>query len=386
MAVIFRETNKGETMVVEDVSSELSLFRSLVERKVKELGGYYNAHSHLDRAYTMETEFWHGVDPFGFSAYPLAFKQDLMGELHRSSAYTYDSLVERMSRYLDFAIEKGVSRIDTLVDASPDIDGRAVLAAKEVKKRYKDKVAFRIGLQAIFGFKLRHGESVSDRLSHYQEMAQEDEVEILGGLPEKDDKDSRPYGFDKHLQFILRLGRDLGKEVHMHIGQSGSPADVEIDKFVQATKWIYDFPSVTNQKEEPKVWAIHALSLCAFQDKHYSRLIREMIDHNIGLIVCPRATACNRQIRSWTTPMSNLITRVIDFAAFGGRVKVGTDNCEDIFVGNGDGDMYTELDYLATLTRFQSSPATLAKFGAGTVFNNFDRKKLTDHLDREKEV
>ena len=121
-------------------------------------GGIYNAHAHLDRAYTLEDRFLRhiGTTPLEASNLPLSVKQSLVGDLHKGEAYTEESLRERLRYALDRQIAYGVTRIDTNIDATPDLPENGLLAirvAREVKKEYADRITMRIAPTPIFGFK-----------------------------------------------------------------------------------------------------------------------------------------------------------------------------------------------------------------------------------------
>ena len=101
----------------------LSLYEWEVLSRVFEMGGFYNAHAHIDRADTLDPRYLAhiGTTPLEASFYPLSVKQNLVGDLHRGYAYTEENLRERMSHTIERQVAFGTSRLDTNIDATPDL-------------------------------------------------------------------------------------------------------------------------------------------------------------------------------------------------------------------------------------------------------------------------
>ena len=72
----------------------MSEYDELLIDSVKALGGFCNAHSHLDRNSTLSLSYLQavGIDPVEGASLPLRAKQNLTGELHKGPAYRPEDL------------------------------------------------------------------------------------------------------------------------------------------------------------------------------------------------------------------------------------------------------------------------------------------------------
>ncbi|MDR3200728.1 MAG: hypothetical protein LBT68_04655, partial [Spirochaetales bacterium] len=123
-------------------------FEEEIRKAVEEEGGWWNAHSHLDRALVMDAQYvaHADMDPWEIATYPLEVKQHTTGVLHGGLAYTKESLHERLSTALEQSLRHGVTRLDSFVDTTADGVGlRALECALEVKKQFAGKIDFRVG-------------------------------------------------------------------------------------------------------------------------------------------------------------------------------------------------------------------------------------------------
>lgn len=341
-----------------------------VLRQVAQHDGFFNAHAHLDRAYTLEDRFLRhiGTTPLEASNLPLSVKQNLVGDLHNGDAYVRENLYERIEGAVLLQIAYGVTRIDTNIDATPDLPEDGLMAVNvmlELKEKYKKKIDIRVAPTPIFGFK------EADRWDVFKEAAKR--CDYLSLLPEKDDfaKGTDPdgkIGFERHIRRGLELGCELRKEVQFHLDQANVPGERGTERLLEALKYI-DQPDL--RRDEPTVKVIHMISPSAYDEQRFARLCEGLLEYNVGVIVCPTAAISMRQLRSIEAPTHNSIARVLELLKLKVPLWLGTDNIADVFVPQGDGDMLTEVKQASHAVRMYM-PSIWAKLASGTPLNNVD--------------
>ncbi len=348
----------------------------LLENKVKELGGWLNAHTHLDRANTISRHFLShmNIEPLEAASLSLRVKQNLVGYLHTGLAYQPENLYERMKKELERAIILGTREIVSFIDATPDIGLTAINEAAKLREEFKEKIKLRIAISPIFGFK--NPKEDPDRWEIYKAAAEISDV--LGGLPSRDEGKGR-IGFDSHVKMVIQLGQELGKEAHFQIDQNNDPRENETEKLIDAVRWLGS-PEIKGSSE-PTVWAVHAISPSCYSEERFRTLIDGLLKYNIGVICCPSAAISMFQLRPISTPIHNSIARILDMAEAGVPVRIGTDNICDVFVPNGDGKIESEIWLAANLLRFYSINAW-SKIGAGIMLNEVDRELIRNALSR----
>ena len=100
-----------------------------LREKIKEKGGFVNAHSHLDRANT--ARFFSKQEQYKF----LEEKWKLVDRIKKDSNYwTYYS---RIDNAVSEQLEKGVNTICTFVDVDHVTSSKAYIAAREVGEKRK---------------------------------------------------------------------------------------------------------------------------------------------------------------------------------------------------------------------------------------------------------
>lgn len=351
--------------------SLLSSFEREVLGHVQKLGGFYNAHAHLDRAGTLDPAYLAhiGTTSLEASSFPLSVKQDLVGDLHKGLAYTEKDLRERMSREIERQIAFGTTKFDTNIDATPDLPRDGLLAievALELKKKYADRVAMRIAPTPIFGFKEGEG-----RWEVFKEAAKM--CDFLSGLPEKDDHSGQAdrrgkVGFKRAIRMVMELGCELGKEVQFHLDQANDPREHGTEDLLEGLEWI-DQPKITGGG--PAVWIIHMISPSAYTEERFKRLLDGLARHHAGVIVCPSAALSMRQYRPILAPTHNSLARVLELVKAKIPIRMGTDNICDVFVPQSDGDMLTEIEIASNALRLPT-PSIWAKLASGVAPNNVD--------------
>lgn len=348
----------------------------ILEHTVAEFGGWVNAHAHLDRANTFAPEFLHhaNIDPIGAAGLSLPVKQILVGELHKGLAYRPENLYARMRAELERMHTMRAREVVSFVDATPDIGLTAIEQAARLRDEFKDRLAFKIAVSPIFGFK--NPRANPDRWDVYRQAAQV--ADVLGGLPSRDRADGR-VGFDGHVRMILELGKELRKPVHFQVDQDNDPREDETEQLVQAVRWLGS-PDVEDE-EGPTVWAVHAISPSCYDETRFQRLVDNLLTYNVGVICCPTAALSMFQLRPMLTPVHNSIARILDMMIAGVPVRVGTDNICDIFIPNGDGSVRSEVWVAATALRFYHT-MIWAKIGAAVQLNEGDKEWIRQALQR----
>ncbi len=327
-------------------------------------GGFYNAHAHIDRAETIGEQYLShiGISPIEASMKPLSVKQNLVGDLHRGLAYTEENLRSRMSRVIETQIALGVTKLDTCIDATPDLDEDGLLAiriALELKIEYQDRIAIRVAPNPIFGF-FRE----TRRLEVFKVAAKV--CDFLSLLPEKDGADQED-GFRRHIRVGMEIACELGKEVQLHLDQANVPTERGTEVLLEGLDWC-DTPKI---KDGPAVKVIHMISPSGYDEDRFRRLLDSLQRHNIGVIICPTAAVSMRQIRPLAAPTHNCIARGLDLMKRRIPTWIGTDNIGDVFVPQGDGDLLTEIKVGGHALRI-AQPSVWAKLASGTPLNAVD--------------
>jgi len=357
-------------------------FHQLIKSAADKYGGYFVAHSHLDRSYTLDPKYFDHVNknPLDISSDTLFSKQDVTGDLHRGLAYQREDLKERMEYTLNEMINFGTRRVDSFIDvsSSDDVKLTALEVALELKDEYKDKIDFRVGAYPIFGFK-DDDPGRWDLFITAAEMA-----DYLGCLPERDDKRTRPdhIGYDESIKRTLKLAIELEKPVQYHVDQANDPRENGTENLVNAVKWIGS-PEI--KEDGPSVYAVHVISPSAYEEERFQELLNKLYEYDIGVISCPTAAVSMRQLRPLETPTHNSIARVWDMVDKGIPVSLGTDNIADVFLPCTTPNMYDQLVCLADSLRFYDSEV-LAKIGCGEDLNNTNKTVIRDYLEKDKEV
>lgn len=364
----------------------LSPYDRLVLEIVQENGGFFNAHGHWDRADTIDDAYLEHITTTSFDAsfLPLSVKQNLTGDLHRGKAYTEADLRERISALIDRQIAYGITAAATCIDTTPDLCEDGLLAWRvmhELKKEFADRISIYLAPNPIFGFK-----EGTKRWDVFAEAAKT--ADFLSCLPEKDEysdatKRDGKIGYREHLRKVMTLGCSLHKPVHLHLDQTNTSQEEGTLTLIEALRWI-DQPDIPDHNG-PTVWVIHAISPSCYSEEKFAKVIEGLLEHNIGVIVCPTAAISMRQYRTDSTPTHNSIARVLEMLKARVPILVGTDNICDVFVPQSDGDMLTELKMMGHAIRFPT-PHIMAKLGTAEPLNNVDIATIGNALYQERKA
>lgn len=342
------------------------------EKKVRcyaeKFRGFFNAHAHIDRAFTYDDKFYadRDVSLEYIEGCSLPEKQRLAWTLHRGLAFTPASLEERMRKVLEDSINYGVKYLDSCIDVTYNTQLVGWEIAEKLKSEYKDKINFKIGAYNIAGFK----DSEPKRFELFEEAVRR--CDFIVALAEKDRKHGH-IGEKEHNVYLLELGIKYNKPIHFHIGQSNSPDDSGAELLFECMDWVYRIHN--RLKKFPNNMLIHDISASCLSESEFDRHCDKILEYNLGVICCPSAAISMRQNRLLNSPIHNSIARVWDLVLKKIPVFIGTDNINDVFVPSSTPDMCDEINYLSNILRFYN-PRILAKLGCGEELDDFDRGKI----------
>jgi cytosine/adenosine deaminase-related metal-dependent hydrolase len=248
---------------------------------------------------------------------------------HLKENYTFDDLFERISRGVEKMIAQGVTYCRTLVDADSIVKTLPVEAALEVKKKYKDRIKFEIGVQPLQG--------VLDEESRKYFIKACELADLVGGLPSKD----RPTP-EKHLDIIMSIAKDMNKRLDVHVDQENNPLEIETELLARKT---------IEHGLEGRVSGVHAISVAAKPVHEQERILSIVKDAGVNIIVCPSAALSMKQLEM-NAPLHNSIAPVARMLEMGVNVYLGVDNVYDLFMPLVDGDMWFECRVLMEACRF----------------------------------
>ena len=354
-------------------------FYTRLEDAVRRHKGLVNAHLHLDRASTLDSKYLAhvGMDPIQASAYPLAVKQDLTGDLHRGPAYEREDLQRRIAQQLDEMIAVGTRKAYSFIDVSADRVGvTAFEVAQELKRAKQGQIDFQVGAYPVFGFK-------ADEIRRWELFEQAARsADFLGTLPERDARLGH-IGYDQHIIRTLDLAHRLRKPIHYHLDQGNDPRENGTETVIEAVRWLKS-PSVESVGG-PTVWAVHAISPSAYAGDRFESVVEGLVKHNIGVICCPSAALSMRQLRPLQTPTHNSIARILEMAERQVPVLLGSDNIADVSLPSTTASLYDEVFILSNALRFYNVEV-LAKMMCGVPLNAMDREIIRAHLEEDRKI
>jgi|TARA_R110001599_G_scaffold352582_1_gene587873 cytosine/adenosine deaminase-related metal-dependent hydrolase len=286
--------------------------------KIKEKGGFINAHAHFDRAFTVteanmeEVVHYHLFNKWKFID---SFKRNALSQDYLRN------IVSAIRAQIDY----GVSGALTFVDVDTVCGFKALEAVQEAKRLYKDSFNLKVCSQALKGvIKPKENELLRKAL----EM---DYLDAIGGLPRAD------AGYEQaHLDEILYLGKTYNKRIHVHVDQLNNDLEKETELLARRTMhWGL----------EGKVTAVHGISIACHPKDYRQEVYKMSRDAGLSFISCPTAWIDSRR-SEWLTPTHNAITPVEEMIAHGLVVAIGSDNIHDVYKPYSTGEMALELKFL----------------------------------------
>lgn len=294
--------------------------------KIKARGGWVNCHAHIDRAYILNEDNFHLVDG------NLKEKWNFADTFKRTASV--DDIYAHMSKTLDDQISQGVRAIGTFIDVDPVIEDKAIQAARRIREDYAGKIEIKFINQVVKGV-------LEPEARKWFEIGAEF-VDIIGGLPEKDEGHEA-----EHLDILFEAAKkNGGKPLHVHVDQLNLPQQRDTELLVQKT---------IEHGYEGKVAAIHSISVGAQPKAYRQELYKKIKDAGIMVVACPVGWIDNSWVAGLADdvmgPIHNAITPVKEMMAAGVTVALGTDNIQDIYKPFADGDMWTEMRFLLEAQR-----------------------------------
>lgn len=345
-----------------------------LRKEILRLGGYHNAHVHLDRANTLTDGYVeHGrMRVLENSHIALQQKHKLIATVHEGPAYAPDDIDRRVREALDTMVGVHTRRVDSMVDVTPDRVGTDALhQLRGIATEYAGRIDVRLAAYTPFGFR----DDKPRQWQIFEEGAKH--ADFLGSLPEADDVDDYPghIGFEEHCRRMHDLSRRTGKMLHVHTDQLNIPEEDGTERLIE----IVRDEGVLAPGEDPQIWAVHAISPSTYDDARWDRYVEGLRDTNIGIICCPSAAIGMRQFRSRLTPTYNSIVRVLDLAVAGVPVRLGSDNIADMCSPSTTADLTEEVFVLSAALRYYKVEI-LAKFAVGQTLSDDERAEVAEHL------
>ena len=353
-------------------------FFETLRLKVGKLGGFHNAHLHLCRAGTfgITEELLRQKEKGTHSHLSIPTKHGIIPLIHNSPEYEPKRLEGRVRFLLDEMIAAGTTRADTLVDVTTDRVGRTAFDVfQKLKSDYKGNLDLQIGSYSPLGFT----EIDREAWRLIEETARD--ADFIGGLPERDDKKLYPdhIGFDESCSRVISLGHSLNKRIHIHVDQKNDPEERATLQVIS----VIDRLKIQTESSEPMVWLVHVISPSAYNDSEFAELTEKLAERNIGVLCCPSAAISMRQLRPLQTPTHNSIARVLEFLTAGIKLRLGSDNINDITSPAGTTDLMDEIFVLCNAVRFYEIDI-LAKIAAGRFLDAGDRNLIAEHLAKDR--
>lgn len=295
--------------------------KSVILQKIKENGGWVNAHAHIDRAYTITQENFHLTNA------TLQEKWDLNDDLKRSSSV--DDIYDRMALAIENMIGQGVTALGTFIDVDYLIEDKAIRAAEKVRDKYKNDLEIKFINQAHYG--------VLDEESRKWFEIGSQFVDIIGGLPERDrGKES------EHLDILFDTAKKMNKMVHVHIDQFNNPEQRDTEVLVA---------KINEHGLQGKVVGIHGISIGAQTKEYRQNLYKKMKEAELMMISSPIGWIDSRR-NDTLSPTHNALTPIDELIPAGIVVGIGTDNIADIYKPFANGSLWEDLHVLLEASHY----------------------------------
>jgi cytosine/adenosine deaminase-related metal-dependent hydrolase len=253
--------------------------------------------------------------------------------------HTRASLRERLTYCIENFREQGIIACRTHVDADSVVGMLVVETAAEIREEYKGKFILQLIPHPLEGFLNAEAADFDPAKMELFEKACQI-CDAIGGLPSRDRK--MPDGDKKHADFLFSLAKKLNKDLDIHIDQENNPLEKD-------TEWFVD--KIKENHFEGRVTLVHALSVAAQTAEDRERIYKKIAETKTNVTVCPTAVISMKQHRDKMAPLHNSIAQVDEMLAAGINVSLGTDNISDIFVPECNGDLFKEIQMLASACR-----------------------------------
>jgi cytosine deaminase len=286
-----------------------------IEGLVAEKGGWVNAHMHIDRAYTVSPQNW----PLTNAS--LQEKWDYVDAMKRGA--TVAEIKARMHQAVELQLAQGARALCSFLDCDSVVRDRALIAADAIRNEYKGDITIVYASQPLKGV------INPDEYAWFRRSAEF--VDIIGGLPERDERD---FGKgEMHVDRLIELALEHDKPLHIHADQMNDPAQRDTEMILRKTR---------EAGLVGRVALIHCLSLAAQPAEHRQMIYNMMREDEVSVITCPSAWIDSRRNET-LAPTHNAATPVDELMRAGVNVALGTDNIQDIYKPFSTGDMSREL-------------------------------------------
>jgi cytosine deaminase len=317
--------NKGEIFVAKRNNNHVQEIpawdlRQAIIQQILANGGWVNAHTHLDRAYTISFKDLHLANA------TLQEKWDIVDAIKKASST--EQIYDRMAFALEEQLKQGVTSLASFIDVDEVVKDKALQAALRLRDRYKD-------VRLVFINQTLKGVIKPAAHKWFQEGAQF--ADIIGGLPGKD-----KWFEEEHLDILLSTAKYMNKLVHVHVDQFNTNLENETEMLADKT---------VEHGMQGRVVAIHSISLASKSLEARRRIYRKLRQARIQIIVCPTAWIDSRRSEEISVT-HNSIAPVEELMAAGIEVAIGTDNIADVYKPFTDGSMWTELRFLLESCHF----------------------------------
>ncbi len=299
--------------------------RQILLEKIKQKGGWVNAHTHIDRSFIVNWDNW---DKTGD---PLHLKWDHPDEF--KAQVKVEDIVSHMSRVIENQLEQGVQALGSFIDCDSIVKDKNLKAAEILRQKYSKDLVLKFIHQPIKGLM-----DATER-KWFEEAASF--VDIIGGLPERDSE--MKIGVDRkaeHLDILFAAGKKHSKPLHVHIDQLNSPEQRDTELLIQKTR---------EHNYKGKVAAIHGISISAQEKSYRDKIYTGLVEQDITVIACPTAWIDSRRSET-LAPNHNSVTPIDEMIPAGVKVALGTDDISDIYKPFSDGDLWIELRVLLEAT------------------------------------
>ena len=321
-------------------------------------GGFVNAHSHLDRAFTVTRQNMQSV---------------VYNHLHQKWKYideykanaTEQDFYRNITTALRSQKDMSTSHIVSFIDIDPVVGTKAIDAAVRAKN-----FAAMIGIGMKIACQTLKGITTSEPQRLIIDAIEQNKIDIIGSLPGADKGKE-----EEHLDNVLMLGQIFDKRVHVHVDQLNTAKEKETELLARKTM---------EHQMEGKVTAVHSISL-ACHPKWYRKEVYKMAkDAGLSFISCPTAWIDARRTEE-LTPTHNAITPVDELLEHDLVVAIGSDNIHDVYKPYSTGDMRTELKFLLEATHLYNKD-TLIKIARenGLEVAGFNDKDEVGYIGKDE--
>ena len=301
--------------------------KQILLEKIKQKGGWVNAHTHIDRSFIINEDNYHKAGDF------LMLKWDYPDEFKKVA--TVEMIVNHMSQVVDNQLAQGVQALGSFIDCDSVVENKNLEAAEIVKQKYKGQLDLVFIHQPIKGLMDPVEREWFEKAAEY--------VDIIGGLPERDSE--ARIGVDKraeHLDILFTTAQKYNKPLHVHVDQLNIPEQKD-------TELLLD--KIEQYNYQGKVAAVHCISVAA-QEKSYREMIyKRLADNDVTVIACPTAWIDSPRSEQKMV-RHNSVTPIDEMIPAGVRIALGTDDIADIYKPYSDGDMWIELRTLLDANRY----------------------------------